>query len=406
MPITPSTVTLTDLQTQQFALSTGSATWSISPTHGTIDVNNGLYVAPGIVTAAEDVVVTAMPVGGGVSSLAVIRLQPRMTIIPGNVSLKAGESQQFDVTVIGDPKNAVTWVASPTVGEMQAGLYKAPPVVRDPAVITITAKSMIDQTKSTSASVHLVPSQPFWLWVLTLGVYLTGLFLLAAPLILSWPPPAEGTAFTVAPESEAKIQEPAAQPAAQKSAETGKKVPESLEKATVAKDNAASGQAAKAGSDAQSRPGKAAAQKGAAEISAAQRDMIDTPFGKVTRDVDLMLLVLLAGALGAWIHVGRSYVDFVGNRAFRVSWIPWYVLHPLLGSALALVFYLAVRGGFFMTGTRGTDVNPYGITGVAALVGLFSKQATNKLAEVFDTLFKTDKGKDLKDKLDPQSKTS
>lgn len=126
----------------------------------------------------------------------------------------------------------------------------------------------------------------------------------------------------------------------------------------------------------------------------------------MTRDVDLMLLVLLAGALGAWIHVGRSYVDFVGNRTFRVSWIPWHLLHPLLGSGLALVFYLSVRGGFFMTGTKGTDVNPYGITAVAGLVGLFSKQATNKLSEVFDTLFKTDKGKELKDKLDPQAKTS
>jgi hypothetical protein len=418
MPINPPTAALTDLQTQQFTLSTGPANWSINPSHGTIDVNNGLYIAPGLVTTAEDIVVTATPAGGGATSVAVVRLQPRVTIIPASVSLKAGESQQFEATVIGDPANAVTWIASPGLGELQAGSYRAPATVKDSAIVTVTAKSTVDQTKVASASVHLVPGDPLWAWVLTVGVYVSGLFLLAWPLVLSWPPPpADRTAFdqataaSTAAESLAKIKELAAQTAqetAQKSAEGAKNAPEgSALRTQAARDQTASEQAAKENADAQKdRVDKLAAQELEAEKFAAQDDRVKTVFGVKSRDVDLLLLVLLAGALGAWIHVGRSYVDFVGNRTFRLTWIPWYLLHPLLGSGLALIFYLSVRGGFFMTGTKGSDVNPYGITAVAALVGLFSKQATNKLAEVFDTLFKSDKGKDLKDKLDPQARIS
>jgi hypothetical protein len=415
MPITPPTAVLTDLQTEQFTLTTGGATWSINPARGVIDSNNGLYIAPGAITTAEDIVVTATPTGGGPTSVAVVRLQPRVTIIPATVTLKAGESQQFEATVIADPNNAVTWLASPNVGEMQAALYKAPANVKDPAVVTVTARSTADQTKVAIAAVHLVPTQPFWVWILTVGVYLTGLFLLAWPLLLSWPPPTadrtaldQAAAASTAAESLGKTKElfaQAAQETAQKSAAAAKNAPEgSPLKTEAAKDQSASEQAAKEKEDAQrDRLDKLKVQKAEADKFATQEDSVKTLFGgRVSRDVDLMLLVLLAGALGAWIHVGRSYVDFVGNRVFRLSWIPWYLLHPLLGSGLALIFYLSVRGGFFTTNTKANEVNPYGITAIAGLVGLFSKQATNKLAELFDTLFKTDKGKELKDKLDPQ----
>ena len=45
-------------------------------------------------------------------------------------------------------------------------------------------------------------------------------------------------------------------------------------------------------------------------------------------------------------------------------------------------------------------MNLYGLTAISGLVGMFSKQATTKLSEVFTTLFKTDKDdKALKNKL-------
>lgn len=45
-------------------------------------------------------------------------------------------------------------------------------------------------------------------------------------------------------------------------------------------------------------------------------------------------------------------------------------------------------------------MNPFGFVAVACLVVLFSKQATNKLDELFRTMFRTDKERELKDKLD------
>src|SRR5437867_3831378 len=125
MPIDPLTAVLTDLQTQQFtAVSAGSpiaAVWTINPPLGTIDVNNGLYIAPGLVTTPQDIIVTATPSTGGPTSFAVIRLQPRVSLTPTSVSLKAGETQNFEATVIGDAANAVTGVVSPTLGSMTSG---------------------------------------------------------------------------------------------------------------------------------------------------------------------------------------------------------------------------------------------------------------------------------------------
>ena len=61
-----------------------------------------------------------------------------------------------------------------------------------------------------------------------------------------------------------------------------------------------------------------------------------------------------------------------------------------MSGALALITYFAVRGGFFSAGTGSTtSVNDFGIAAMAGLVGMFTKQATAKLDEVFSTLFRT-----------------
>jgi hypothetical protein len=50
----------------------------------------------------------------------------------------------------------------------------------------------------------------------------------------------------------------------------------------------------------------------------------------------------------------------------------------------------------------GPDVNPYGVAALGALGGWFSKTTTDKLQEVFETLFKTDADKERTDKLKPE----
>ncbi len=117
-------------------------------------------------------------------------------------------------------------------------------------------------------------------------------------------------------------------------------------------------------------------------------------------EIRLILIVLVAGALGSYIHAATSFIDFVGNRRLLASWVWWYILRPFIGMALALIFYFVIRGGLIFLSAEGGDINPYGIAAVAGLVGMFSKQGTDKLKELFDNLFKTEKKDERMDKLE------
>jgi hypothetical protein len=110
----------------------------------------------------------------------------------------------------------------------------------------------------------------------------------------------------------------------------------------------------------------------------------------VSYDKRLLLLVMVVGALGSFIHVVSSFADFVGNRRFIRSWIWWYLLRPYVGVPLAVLFYFVIRAGFLSSGVSAGEVNRFGIAAIAGLVGMFSVKATDKLKELFDTFFKTE----------------
>lgn len=127
-------------------------------------------------------------------------------------------------------------------------------------------------------------------------------------------------------------------------------------------------------------------------------------FGKCTLtsfDERLILLVIVAGMLGSFVHCATSLADYVGNDRFSRKWTWFYLLRPVIGMALALVFYFVIRGGFLTTTVGATDINPYGIAALAGLVGMFSKQATDKLSEVFSTLFQSGSGQGDEKRGDP-----
>jgi len=111
-----------------------------------------------------------------------------------------------------------------------------------------------------------------------------------------------------------------------------------------------------------------------------------------TFDERLLLLVIIAGMLGAFVHGATSLADYLGNNAFNRNWTWFYLLRPAIGMSLALVFYFAIRGGFLSTTGGAKDINPYGIAALAGMVGMFSKQATDKLSEIFGTLFRSAPG--------------
>lgn len=107
----------------------------------------------------------------------------------------------------------------------------------------------------------------------------------------------------------------------------------------------------------------------------------------------LFVIVAIAGALGGLIHSSRSLYEYAGNRLLRRSWLLMYFSLPFIGAALAVVFYVILRGGL-ITGTA-AQINFFGFAAISALVGLFSPQAAEKLKQIFSTLLAPDPpGKD------------
>jgi hypothetical protein len=101
----------------------------------------------------------------------------------------------------------------------------------------------------------------------------------------------------------------------------------------------------------------------------------------------LIWLVVISSALGSYTHTVTSFAIYSGNRRLNASWLAWYLLRPAISAALALIFYFALRAGLFSGATADQTVNPFGVAAISGMVGMFSKQATEKLGKIFDTIF-------------------
>ena len=103
-------------------------------------------------------------------------------------------------------------------------------------------------------------------------------------------------------------------------------------------------------------------------------------------DARLLIIVVLAGALGASIHALRSLSWYVGNRQLLWSWLATYLALPVVGALLAAAFYLLLRGGLYTAGSGVQAANPFSFAAIGVLVGMFSTQASLKLKEIADTV--------------------
>jgi hypothetical protein len=107
----------------------------------------------------------------------------------------------------------------------------------------------------------------------------------------------------------------------------------------------------------------------------------------VNREFLFFITVALAGALGGLIHNLRSFTWYVGNRGLMWSWVPYYLLLPVLGALAATVFYLVLRAGLFSPSTSVQQASPFGFAAIAILAGLFSPQAFEKLRLIAADIF-------------------
>ncbi|HSR68719.1 MAG TPA: hypothetical protein VLU25_12345 [Acidobacteriota bacterium] len=107
------------------------------------------------------------------------------------------------------------------------------------------------------------------------------------------------------------------------------------------------------------------------------------------------MIAMLAAGIGSCISTLLAYLKHASSlRDFDPAYTPWYLCRPLMGVMLGLVFYFLLKGGFLATVNASGDAdvgdfNDWGLAGISALVGLFTKNAVEKLGEVFQTLFRS-----------------
>ncbi len=168
--ISPTSVTLTASQSQTFTASVNgggdaSVSWSIAPA-GVGTFSDGVYTAPGSITASQTISITATSHADATkSATASVTLQPpppapvSISISPTSATLTAGQSQTFTASVSGGSDASVTWSVAPAgIGTFSNGVYTAPSSVTASQTITITATSNADATKSAAANVTLQPT--------------------------------------------------------------------------------------------------------------------------------------------------------------------------------------------------------------------------------------------------------
>ncbi len=114
-------------------------------------------------------------------------------------------------------------------------------------------------------------------------------------------------------------------------------------------------------------------------------DLPDPPM-KLMLETRFLALMAAAGALGACLQAVTSFAGYVGNRKFSSDWALWYVSRPPIGATMAVIFLPLVGAGIVPENHQNAEPYAFGLISLGILVGMFSKNATDKLADLFDAL--------------------
>jgi hypothetical protein len=104
-------------------------------------------------------------------------------------------------------------------------------------------------------------------------------------------------------------------------------------------------------------------------------------------ELRLIIIALFAGGLGSLVSSALSFASYLGSRRLDRWWTVWYLVRPPVGMALALITYFLLRAGLLSPGANVDQVSPYGVAAIAGLMGMFIKEATDKLKDVAKALF-------------------
>jgi len=125
----------------------------------------------------------------------------------------------------------------------------------------------------------------------------------------------------------------------------------------------------------------------------------DETFWLMIMDKEIILeasVAFLAAGIGSIVSTMFSFLSHASTNAdWKHEHIPWYILRPIQGSVLGVIFYWLFRGGILAVlpaqdssaGYLELDLN--GLAGMCALVGMFSRRAMIKLRETFKVIFAT-----------------
>lgn len=129
--------------------------------------STGLYTAPATAPSPATVAITATSltnpaISGSTTVTIVAPGQVEVTVTPTSVQLGTGAQQTFKATVSGSTNTAVVWsvsgygCAGSTCGTITSGgVYTAPSTVPNPSFVTVTATSVADSMKSSTAMVTI-----------------------------------------------------------------------------------------------------------------------------------------------------------------------------------------------------------------------------------------------------------
>jgi hypothetical protein len=115
--------------------------------------------------------------------------------------------------------------------------------------------------------------------------------------------------------------------------------------------------------------------------------------------------------LGGTIRALHSLVKHLGLKDFSFYWSWFYITLPFTSAGLAIVIYFVLRGGFYGGGFgKGLVLNIFSFAALAALTGLFTDNAMERLKQAASTMLapvpdKVDNAGEIQAKKEAEKKT-